>query len=153
MIKKRLLSMLVLLVTAVTGAWAVSAVASIGSQNYTTLQAAFTAAETGQTIKLLSDVTQADGVEKSDGKAVTFDLNGHIYTCTDDNYVVVATDNSQITIIDSSTGTPGGIKSQLALVSQDNGKIIIKAGRYNIGNMSAEDLLQYFPYWGGCGNV
>ena len=146
--QKRILSLLVLLMTAATGAWAVSAVASIGSENYTTLQAAFTAAETGQTIKLLSDVTQAGGVGKQDGKAVTFDLNGHIYTCSTEDYVVVATDNSQITIIDSSTGTPGGIKSQIALVSQDDGKIIIKAGRYNIGDMTAEELLEYFPLWG-----
>ena len=145
--QKRILSLLVLLVTAVTGAWAVSAVASIGETNYATLQAAFTAAESGQTIKLLSDVTQVGGVGKDDGTAVTFDLNGHIYTCTED-YGVVATDNSQITIIDSSTGTPGGIKSESALVSQDNGKIIIKGGRYNIGDVSAEQLLEYFPLWG-----
>ena len=138
---------LALLLTAVTGAWAQSAVASIGSENYTTLQAAFTAAETGQTIKLLSDVTQTGGVGKSDGKAVTFDLNGHIYTCTDD-YSVMATSNSQITIIDSSTGTPGGIKSEHALIGQGNGKIIIKAGRYNIGGSTAEELLEYFPLWG-----
>ena len=137
---------LALLLTAVTGAWAQSAVASIGSENYTTLQAAFTAAETGQTIKLLSDVTQTGGVGKSDGKAVTFDLNGHIYTCTDD-YSVMATYNSQITIIDSSTGTPGGIKSEHALAGQGNGKIIIKAGRYNIGGSTAEELLEYFPLW------
>ena len=145
-IKKTILT-LALLLTAATGAWAQSAVASIGSENYTTLQAAFTAAETGQTIKLLSDVTQTGGVGKSDGKAVTFDLNGHIYTCTDD-YVVMATSNSQITIIDSSTGTPGGIKSELALIGQGNGKIIIKAGRYNIGGSTAEELLEYFPLWG-----
>ena len=144
-LKKTILT-LALLLTAATGAWAQSAVASIGSENYTTLQAAFTAAETGQTIKLLSDVTQTGGVGKSDGKAVTFDLNGHIYTCTDD-YSVMATNNSQITIIDSSTGTPGGIKSELALVGQENGKIIIKAGRYNIGGSTAEQLLEYFPSW------
>ena len=145
-LKKTLLT-LALLLTAATGAWAQSAVASIGSENYTTLQAAFTAAETGQTIKLLSDVTQVGGVGKSDGKAVTFDLNGHIYTCTDD-YSVMATYNSQITIIDSSTGTPGGIKSELALIGQGNGKIIIKAGRYNIGNLSAKELLlEAFPNW------
>ena len=145
-IKKTILT-LALLLTAATGAWAQSAVASIGSENYTTLQAAFTAAETGQTIKLLSDVTQTGGVGKSDGKAVTFDLNGHIYTCTED-YVVMATSNSQITIIDSSTGTPGGIKSEVALIGQGNGKIIIKAGRYNIGGSTAEELLEYFPLWG-----
>lgn len=145
-LKKTILT-LALLLTAATGAWAQSAVASIGSENYTTLQAAFTAAETGQTIKLLSDVTQTGGVGKSDGKAVTFDLNGHIYTCTDD-YSVMATNNSQITIIDSSTGTPGGIKSEIALVGQENGKIIIKAGRYNIGDLTAEQLLECFPIWG-----
>ena len=145
-IKKTILT-LALLLTAATGAWAQSAVASIGSENYTTLQAAFTAAETGQTIKLLSDVTQTGGVGKSDGKAVTFDLNGHIYTCTND-YSVMATNNSQITIIDSSTGTPGGIKSEIALVGQENGKIIIKAGRYNIVDLTAEELLEYFPLWG-----
>ena len=144
-LKKTILT-LALLLTAATGAWAQSAVASIGSENYTTLQAAFTAAETGQTIKLLSDVTQTGGVGKSDGKAVTFDLNGHIYTCTD-YYSVMATNNSQITIIDSSTGTPGGIKSELALFAQENGKIIIKAGRYNIGGSTAEELLEYFPLW------
>ena len=124
-----------------------TAVASIGETNYATLGAAFDAAETGQTIKLLSDVTQADGVGKSDGKTVTFDLNGHIYTCTDD-YGAMAVYNSQITIIDSSTGTPGGIKSESALVGQGNGKIIIKAGRYNIGDLTAEVLLEHFPVWG-----
>lgn len=51
-----------------------SAVALIGNKGYTTVQAAVDAAESGDTVKLLKDVTE--GVSVVSGKNITLNLNG-----------------------------------------------------------------------------
>ena len=60
-----------------------SYVAQAGNTKYTSLEAAFKAAEDGSTIKLLSDDTVNNQIVVTDGKTVTLDLNGHNVTSSD----------------------------------------------------------------------
>ncbi len=52
------------------------AVAKIGDDNYPTLETAFKAATTGQTISLLADATVTNTISVTDGRTITLDLNG-----------------------------------------------------------------------------
>lgn len=61
-----------------------SYVAQAGNTKYTSLEAAFKAAEDGSTIKLLSDDTVNNQIVVTDGKTVTLDLNGKNVTSSDD---------------------------------------------------------------------
>ncbi len=67
------------------GTWTVvpanTAVAQIGNKKYATLQAAFAAVQTGETIELLKDVTLSDPMDVTlDDKSVTLDLGGKTLT-------------------------------------------------------------------------
>ena len=53
-------------------------VAMIGAKEYTTLTAAINEANTGETVKLLKDVTVTKPIEVT--KSMTLDLNGHVLT-------------------------------------------------------------------------
>lgn len=79
-------------------------VASIGSTYYPTLAEAVTAAQSGDTIKLLADVTYAAGGDYplvlSDGRSITLDLNGH--TISHDQRVIMV---SHGTLNVTGTGT------------------------------------------------
>ncbi|MBQ6621498.1 MAG: hypothetical protein IJH75_01525 [Mogibacterium sp.] len=56
-----------------------SSVAKIGDTEYETLQAAIDAAQAGETVTILRDVTDADGAVVESGKSVVIDLNGCTY--------------------------------------------------------------------------
>lgn len=62
-----------------TNAWAEN-VAKIGSMEYATLEAAFAAATTGQTIQLMTDAPQTKAIIIEDGKELTLDMQGHTIT-------------------------------------------------------------------------
>lgn len=59
-----------------------SGVAQIGNKKYETLEAAITAAQNGETVKLIANVTMQDGIllDKGVDVAITLDLNGFTYT-------------------------------------------------------------------------
>ena len=148
---KRILSMLVLLMAVATGAWAKSAAASIGETPYATLAEAFAAAQTGETIKLWADVSSNNTVGPNEGRVVTFDLNGHVYTCNNDYPIQANGSGTQVTIIDSSTDKTGGIKSlEHTVCGTDGGKIILMGGRYDVGVgvVTATELLPIFAQYG-----
>lgn len=69
-----------------SGMWhivpAANSVAAIGSLGYETLKDAIDAAQQGDTILLLKDVSDAVGISVPSGKAFTIDFDGHIYTLT-----------------------------------------------------------------------
>ena len=67
---------------ATTGEVKMSYVAKIGDTEYPTLAEAITAAGNGDTIKLLKDVTDGDGVIVPSGKNFTLDFDNHTYTVT-----------------------------------------------------------------------
>ena len=58
-----------------------SGVAQIGNKKYETLEAAITAAQNGDTVKLIANVTMQDGIllDKGVDVAITLDLNGFTY--------------------------------------------------------------------------
>lgn len=69
-----------------SGMWhivpAANSVAAIGSLGYETLKDAIDAAQQGDTILLLKDVSDAVGISVPSAKAFTIDFDGHIYTLT-----------------------------------------------------------------------
>ena len=71
------ISLLALCLTA--SAWADN-VAKIGTTEYATLAEAISAATAGQTVQLIADINQENGVLIN--KNLTLDLNNHTYTCT-----------------------------------------------------------------------
>lgn len=56
--------------------------AKVGETEYNTLQAAIDAAKDGDTVTLLGNVTEGDGVVVQSGKNITIDFAGHTYTVT-----------------------------------------------------------------------
>ena len=89
------------------------AVAQIGddeSKQYPTLEAAITAAQNGETVKLLADVQLSQGVDV--GKNVTLDLNGKtISNASDitDDYLLDVLHGGTLTVDDSSATSSGKI--------------------------------------------
>ena len=77
-------------------------VAQIGDVEYTTLQEAFDAVANGETITLLADLTQDDGVLfDRDGIAATLDLNGKTFTVNSGsnlNSRAIRIDNGTLTV-------------------------------------------------------
>ena len=99
-----------ILSTMVPVAFADGEVAEVNGVAYTTLQAAIDAASEGQTVKLLTDVTESEIVigEKSNGKNINLDLDGHKITCnevpTEENtYVFAISVNSSVVSIKNGT--------------------------------------------------
>ena len=59
-----------------------NAVAQVGDAGFTTLQAAINAATDGQTVTLLCDIPNAQGISVPSGKNFILDFAGHTYTLT-----------------------------------------------------------------------
>ena len=93
----------------------VAAVAQIGDNGYVTLAAAIAAAEDGDTVKLLKDVTE--NVEIAATKKLTLDLNGFTLNGGTGTAKAALTNYGTITIKDSSTAKTGTIKRD------DNGTV------------------------------
>ena len=73
----------VLALTLMPTAWAegeTTSVAKIGEKEYATLKAAIDAVQSGETITLLCDVDDANGMTVSSGKNFTVDFAGYTYT-------------------------------------------------------------------------
>ena len=115
-------------------------VACIGTTTYAKLEDAGMAVASGQTIKLLADVQRGDELKVYNVSDVTLDLNGHTLTNRPSEISVLAYGaGTKITIIDSSTDTPGGVIG--ILLGSNGGKVVLANGRYNLNRVDAE-LLQ-----------
>lgn len=114
---------------------------------YNTLAEAIAAAENGQTVKLLADVTLDKTLEVA--KTLTLDLNGKTISnskdiwneSTDSWSLISVRDNGNLTINDTSTEKTGALRAKkddcFALDVYDVGcKLTINAGTY-VGNSSA----------------
>ena len=125
-------------------------VASIGSTKYTSLSEAAMKAKNGQTVKMLVDISSDDsesgGVGAENGRSLTLDLNGHVLARSDGAIIVAMGQGSLVTIIDSSSGTPGGVIGLMQ--GAEGGKIVITAGRYNLEGIDAATILSYLDYLG-----
>ncbi len=113
--------------------------AQVGENYYKTLSAAFNAAQSGDTITLLGDVTESisygGSQPRTDGFTLTLDLNGHVLTGKSGQNYALRVDYGIITIKDSAGG--GGIHhsdNYAMMISHLAGeyvsKVIIEGGDY-----------------------
>ena len=114
----------------VTALAAENDVAQVGDKTYATLETAFSAAQNGQEIKLLNDVTLDKLISVT--KTVTLDLNGHDITSNGPVFSM-NTNGIEFTIRDKTN--QGEIKStengQCNLIEVYNGELIVEGGNFS----------------------
>ena len=121
-------------------------VAQIGDTPYASVEAAIEAAQSGETIKLMANVT-ANAMITIAQKTITIDLNGYTITAgtlpSTQNMVLYITNSSTVTIIDSSGN--GGITNNSAY-----GYAIVNQGTLTIngGNFTGDTAL-----WNGYDSI
>ena len=108
-----------------------SCVAQIGDKYFATLADAITAAQDGDTVTLVNDVTES--IKIDEGKAITFDLNGKTLTNTDgkhtiENYgALVVEDGSQ-----NKTGKVDNITNgRASFVNYEGGVATLNGGSFD----------------------
>ena len=124
------LSAAMVLGTMAIPAFADGDVAKIGDQGYSTLKDAVAAANTNDTIEILSDVTES--IEIAADKNITLDLNGKTLTNTKDANTI--TNNGTLEIVDSSEAMSGTVdnvsNARGALVNTDGAKAVLNGGTF-----------------------
>lgn len=85
-----------------------TAIAQIGTDRYTSLKAAITAAKKGKTIQLLNDTTE--NVTIASTKQITLDLNGHTLNGGTGTAKAAILNKGNVTITDTSADKTGTIK-------------------------------------------
>ena len=99
----------------------VLAVASIGDEKFTTLQAAIEAAVDGDTITILRDVTNAQGIAVGNGVDFTIDFGDHTYTLNKPGAGSTGTETNGFQLKKTSTKTPTiTFKNGTINISEDN---------------------------------
>ena len=105
--------------------------AQIGSTGYTTLAAAITAANSGDTVTLLKDVTESVTIAAE--KNITLDLNGKTLTNTNGQHTI--TNSGTLTIVDSSANHSGTVDNvthaKAAVYNNVGGSVTLSGGAYN----------------------
>lgn len=106
------------------------AIAQIGTDRYTSLQAAINAVKkAGKTVQLLSDTTENITINAS--KQITLDLNGHTLNSGTGNAKAAILNKGNVTITDTSADKTGTIKRDDQGVVDETSYYVIK----NIGTM------------------
>lgn len=108
------------------------AVAQIGDRKYTSLDTAIAAANAGETVKLLADVTE--DVVITANKSITLDLNGKTLNGGTGNTKATITNYGTITITDSSAEKTGTIKRDDNGTEGETSYYVIR----NFGTMTIE---------------
>ena len=85
-----------------------TAIAQIGTDRYTSLKAAISAAKKGKTIQLLNDT--AENITINASKQITLDLNGHTLNGGTGTAKAAILNKGKVTITDTSAGKTGTIK-------------------------------------------
>ena len=85
-----------------------TAIAQIGTDRYTSLKAAISAAKKGKTVQLLNDTTENITIKAS--KQITLDLNGHTLNGDTGNAKAAILNRGNVTITDTSADKTGTIK-------------------------------------------
>ena len=110
-----------------------TAIAQIGTDRYTSLQAAINAAKkAGKTIQLLNDTTENITINAS--KQITLDLNGHTLNGGTGNAKATILNKGNVTITDTSTDKTGTIKRDDQGIEGETSYYVIK----NIGTMAID---------------
>ena len=123
---------------AVTGLTADNAVAAIGETYYQSLAAAIDKVQAGETITLLRDVPNANGIAVPSEKSFTVDFNGHTYTLTGPGAGSSSTETNGFRLLKDSTIT---FQNGTIRIGQNanNIKRIIQ----NYANLTLEDMQIY----------
>ncbi len=107
-----------------------TAIAQIGTDRYTSLQAAINAVKkAGKTVQLLSDTTENITINAS--KQITLDLNGHTLNGGTGTAKAAILNKGNVTITDTSAGKTGTIKRDDQGIEGETSYYVIK----NIGTM------------------
>ena len=105
--------------------------AKIGRTEYATLTEAVDAAQEGDTIEILSDVTES--IEIAADKNITIDLNGKTLTNTDGKHTIE--NNGTLTINDSSNDKTGTVDNVIhargALVNHEGAVATLNGGKFH----------------------
>ena len=136
-------------VTGLTAQWAEPSVAQIGSTGYATLQAAVDAVTSGQTIKLMDDITLSTAVTIASSNAYNFtlDLNGKKLTFNF-NYYIKHDGSGTLTITDNSDEKNGKISALSGTIVVQSGNLIIAGGTVECTSASNATI-----YLSGTGSV
>ena len=106
-----------------------TAIAQIGTDRYTSLKAAISAAKKGKTIQLLNDTTENITINAS--KQITLDLNGHTLSGGTGTAKAAILNKGNVTITDTSANKTGTIKRDDQGIEGETSYYVIK----NIGTM------------------
>ncbi len=106
-----------------------TAIAQIGTDRYTSLKAAISAAKKGKTIQLLNDTTENITINAS--KQITLDLNGHTLNGGTGTANAAILNKGNVTITDTSANKTGTIKRDDQGIEGETSYYVIK----NIGTM------------------
>jgi len=109
-------------------------VCQIGTTNYTTLDAALTAVQNGQTIKLLTDINYTQGISIS-GKSITFDLNGKKLDVTNASGAGLSVTNGEVKPADPANGEFNVTGTSYGVNVQTGGKASVTSATAS-GNLS-----------------
>ena len=123
---------------AVTGLTADNAVAVIGETYYKSLAAAIDKVQAGETITLLRDVPNANGIAVPSGKSFTVDFNGHTYTLTGPGAGSPSTESNGFQLLKDST-----ITFQNGTIRIGQNPNSIKRIIQNYANLTLEDMQIY----------
>ena len=115
-------------------AYAEGAVAGINGVSYNSLAAAVAAAKDGETIKLLKDVTDGDGVIVPSDKNFTLDFDNHTYTVKQNLAGSEGTESQCFQLLKNSTLT---FKNGTIKANNENVAMIIQ----NYSNLTLENML------------
>ena len=115
-------------------AYTEAAVAGINGVSYDSLAKAIAAAKDGDTIKLLKDVTDGDGVIVPSGKNFTLDFDNHTYTVTQNLAGSEGTESQCFQLLKNSTLT---FKNGTIKANNGNVAMIIQ----NYSNLTLEKML------------
>ena len=99
------------------GTDSVAFVAEVGGYQYETLPAAIAAAQDGETVKLLENITEANAIQIPQDADITLNLNGQVLMVTNGDALL---NNGVLTILDSLTGGK--------IISENSGAIGVGSG-------------------------
>ena len=142
---------------ATTGEVKMSYVAKIGDAEYPTLTEAIAAAKGGDTIKLLKDVDNGDGVIVPSGKNFTLDFDNHTYTVTQNLAGSEGTKNQCFQLLKDSTltfknGTIMANNGNVAMIIQNYSNLTLENMLLDGASITRNDVIIY-TMSNNCGNV
>ena len=117
------------------GAFDPAVVATIGNTNgYLTLKEAVAAAQDGDTVKLVSDITTNTTIAVTGNKAITIDFGTYTLTGASGVQVLHVGGTANVTLTATTGGINGGSGgNNVAIIAKENATINITSGNYTVG--------------------